>query len=159
MRKKKLFELNLDLFKQNDRLQLEIEALKKQLSEKENEIKTLKTEMESPVVKDEATPALKTLQEKVQSDITVNEETSFGASIIGKIVVEATTKCNELTSLPDNENVKELVNLILGRTEVAKSEILKIISTHSELQEKKEQILAVQTAASDYFDSVMAQKD
>ena len=159
LRKKKLFELNVELFKQNDRLQLEIEDLKKRLSQKEKEIETLKTDIEKSKEEAEATPALKSLQEKVQCDTTVSEDTAFGASIIGKIVVEATTKCNKLTSAPEGEDVKELVNLILGRTEVAKSEILKIISTDCDIDSKKEQILAVQTAATDYFDSVMAQKD
>lgn len=159
LRKKKLFELNVELFKRNDLLQLEIEDLKKRLSQKEKEIEVLKTDIEKSNEESDATPALKSLQEKVQCDTDVNAETAFGAGIIGKIVVEATTKCNKLTSSPDSEDVKELVNLILGRTEVAKSEILKIISTDSDLEIKKEQILAVQTAATDYFDSVMAQKD
>ena len=52
-----------------------------------------------------------------------------------------------------------MVNLILGRTEVAKSEILKIISLDISLEEKKELINEQYKSAEDYFISVEAQKE
>ena len=56
-------------------------------------------------------------------------------------------------------DAKELVNLILGRTEVAKAEILKIVGSEIPLENKYEQISGCEKSAEDYFHSVMAQND
>ena len=52
----------------------------------------------------------------------------YGAKVIGQIVVSAAEYSNKLT-IGSNSSQKELVNLILGKTEVAKSEILAGIQT------------------------------
>ena len=52
----------------------------------------------------------------------------------------------------------ELVNLILGRAEVAKSEILAIVSLEEDFFVKKERIDGVFEKSKEYFESVMAQR-
>ena len=92
------------------------------------------------------------------NNITLEPECEYGAKIIGQIVVDATTKCNSLTLDGDTGN-RELVNLILGRTEVAKAEILKIVSSDISLEDKKNKIDLEKNETVDYFGSVMAQKN
>ena len=91
------------------------------------------------------------------SQIKLKEDTKYGASIIGKIVLSSTTYCNELT-LTMGASAKELINLILGRTEVAKAEILKITSSNASIEDKKAMIDSEAFSAEDYFKSIMAQK-
>ena len=57
----------------------------------------------------------------------------------------------------ETENSKELLNLILGRTEVAKAEILKTVSSDIAFDEKKAKIDAEYESAKDYFESVIRQ--
>ena len=54
---------------------------------------------------------------------------------------------------------KELVNLILGRTEVAKSEILAITKKEISEEQKQAEITAVKDNTVEYFGLVMAQKN
>ncbi len=86
----------------------------------------------------------------------LSEEFEYASSVIGRTVVEATRICNEL-SLKDNENKVELVNLVLGRTEVLKAEILKILNSENSFQDKKDLMQKEQNATYDYFDSIKAQ--
>ena len=86
----------------------------------------------------------------------LSEEFEYASSIIGKTVVEATRLCNEL-ALKDDEDKLELVNLVLGRTEILKAEILKILSSVATFEEKKDLMQNEQSAAYDYFDSIKAQ--
>jgi NAD(P)-dependent dehydrogenase (short-subunit alcohol dehydrogenase family) len=91
-------------------------------------------------------------------EINLPDDTAYGAKIIGKIVLSAAEYCNSLTTTPTAQNTKELVNLILGRSEVAKAEILKIVAADADRQSK---ILAMESElkeCEDYFKSVMAQK-
>ena len=86
----------------------------------------------------------------------LSEEFEYASSIIGKTVVEATRLCNEL-SLKDDQDKVELVNLVLGRTEILKAEILKILNSEVAFEEKKDLMQNEQSAAYDYFDSIKAQ--
>ncbi len=85
-----------------------------------------------------------------------SEEFEYASSIIGKTVVEATKVCNEL-SVKDSEDKVDLVNLVLGRTEVLKAEILKILNTQNTFEQKKDLMQKEQMSAYDYFDSIKAQ--
>ena len=87
----------------------------------------------------------------------LSEDFEYAAGIIGKTVIEATRVCNELTANSGDCDKKELVNLVLGRTEVLKSEILKIVSSNNDFQQKKDLMQKEQMAAYDYFDSIKAQ--
>lgn len=158
MRKKELIKLNEELF---NRHQATLKQLEDVIAENKKLTKTvdeLKSELEKArVYKTEETP-LKNLEEKILTNATIKDETKYGAEVIGKIVVSAAKYCNSLTREPENGgDVKELVNLILGRTEIAKAEILNIVETESDFLDKKGLIDAQLTECEDYFESIMAQ--
>lgn len=87
----------------------------------------------------------------------VSEEFEYAASVIGKTVVEATKTCNGFTLNNGEVDTKELVNLVLGRTEVLKAEILKILNSDNDFEQKKTQMQKAQADAYDYFNSIKAQ--
>ncbi len=80
----------------------------------------------------------------------------YGSQIIGKIVVSAAQYSNSLTAGGETR-YKELLNLILGKTEVAKAEILDITASEAEFDVKKHMIDSVYEQTVEYFESVMAQ--
>ena len=94
--------------------------------------------------------------EPEKEEYVLSEEFEYASSIIGKTVVEATRLCNELSLKYDQDKV-ELVNLVLGRTEILKAEILKILNSEVAFEEKKDLMQNEQSAAYDYFDSIKAQ--
>ena len=87
----------------------------------------------------------------------VSVEFEYAASVIGKTVVEATKTCNDITINIDEEDTRELVNLVLGRTEVLKAEILKILNSDNDFEAKKDLMKKEQAEAYDYFNSIKAQ--
>lgn len=157
-----LWAENEELTQENTALISEIEKLKEELvsntvtSSKPTEgVESLFVEevTDEPEKAEETTEA-----ETVMPEVNIPDDMAYGAEVIGKIVLSAAKHCNSLTTFPTNENLKELVNLILGRTEVAKSEILKIVALDIDRENK---IVAMEKEASeaeDYFKSVMAQK-
>lgn len=166
MRKKELLNINSDLSAQcrelkteNSRMKIENQELKQKINELNNEISTLKVEIEKLNTKANSSDLLKKLEKKVTAMAEVSTDTQYGSEIIGKIVISATKHCNALTTQSAGEMTKEMVNLILGRTEVAKSEILRIISFDVPLEEKKSLMDEQYKLAEDYFISVAAQKE
>lgn len=99
-------------------------------------------------------PEIKEIKEEPKQ--TLSEEFQYASSIIGKTVIEATRVCNNLT-LNGKADTKELVNLVLGRTEVLKAEILKILNSNESFELKKDLMQNEQMSAFDYFDSIKAQ--
>ncbi len=158
MRKKELMKLNEQLFDRAENAMRNAEELKKENSSLVSRIEELEKKIAELEKKEVPSVPLKTLGEKLVNQVKLNEDTEYGASIIGKIVVSATTYCNELTASMETSAAKELVNLILGRTEVAKAEILKITSSNASIEDKKAMIDSELYSAEDYFKSVMAQK-
>ena len=108
-------------------------------------------EQEMPIV--EGTVAPKAEQDVVTLKDGIME---YGSRIIGKIIVESAKYANSI-SATDNENKKELVNLIMGKAEVAKAEIFNISTSEIACDNKKEMIDAQLVEATDYFKSVAAQ--
>ena len=157
MRKKDLLTQNTQLFDKISEAQLQISSLKKEIAYRDKEIDGLKKEIERLNAKINATEPLKALEKKVIKQSAVSPEVDYGASVIGKTVVEAAKCCNEVAAKGSQELSKELVNLILGRTEVAKSEILSIVSSEDSFETKKQKIDAQYENAVDYFISVTAQ--
>lgn len=157
MRKKDLLTQNTQLFDKISEAQLQISSLKKEIADRDIEIDGLKKEIERLNAKINATEPLKALEKKVIKQTAVSHEVDYGASVIGKTVVEAAKCCNEVTAKGNPELSKELVNLILGRTEVAKSEILSIVSSEDSFETKKQKIDTQYENAVDYFISVTAQ--
>ncbi len=157
MRKKDLLTQNTQLFDKISEAQLSISRLEKEIEKRDTEIDGLKKEIESLNAKINATEPLKALEKKVIKQAALSTEVDYGASVIGKIVVEAAKCCNSVTEGGNPELSKELVNLILGRTEVAKSEILGIVSSDESFETKKQKIDTQYENAVDYFISVTAQ--
>ena len=86
----------------------------------------------------------------------LSPEMELGAKIIGQAVVEATKICHALTE-KGGEDSKELVNLVFGRCEVLKAEILAIALCEVNFGQKEEMMRTEQDAAYDYFNSILAQ--
>ncbi len=97
------------------------------------------------------------LSEPQEEKTQLSEEFEYAAAIIGKTVVESTKICNELSFNNQSAESLELVNLILGRTEVLKAEILKIVKSETDLDTKKDLMQSEQASAYDYFNSIKAQ--
>ena len=161
MRKKELLKINDELFNRCESLIFKVEELKKEIVTLKTEIETLKAEKEPKDIEIEtnAPTPLETVTEKVNEAVTISKETEYGAEVIGKIVIKAAKYCNQLTAETSSEITKEQVNLILGRTEVAKAEILKVISANGDFEDKKTAIDTASKSAEDYFSSVMAQTE
>ena len=157
MKRNDLIAANDQLFARNEELLRTVENLKAEVDNLRREIGNVTTEKEELAAKLNATPPLKALEKKMTSKANLSEETVYAGSVIGKIVVSAAKYCNLLTTLPENSMTKEQVNLILGRTEVAKSEILRELSKDTDFEEKKAAITALKESAEEYFKGVMAQ--
>ena len=159
MRKKDLLNQNIILFEQLRKVELENtslrkknKALEKELEELSDKVKEL--EFKPPVAV--VTSAVTTQEAVVNTDL--DDETAYGSETIGKIVLKATELNSNLSvnSSPDNVT---LINLILGKTEISKSEILAIVSDDCSIETKKSKIDTVKNQAFEYFESVMAQID
>jgi len=99
---------------------------------------------------------LKKLEEKMIGQIKIDDPIDYGAKTIGKIVISAAQHCNKIAVL-NTADSKDLVNLILGRTEVAKAEILNILESENDYDTLKKLIDKEKNETYDYFNSVRAQ--
>lgn len=159
MRKKYLLQQNISLFEQLNSARWEISSLTSDLEAANKRIEELSKALETQKTAQEETQsqksvAIENLEKKI---VSIDSVTDFAAEVIGQIVVDSTKYANELTN--DGEvRYKELVNLILGRTEVAKSEILSVVSEDISFDQKKEKINVIKEDAFEYFKSVMAQR-
>lgn len=151
MRKKQLLEQNNSLFDKLQDANAEIVRLNSEIKKLEEKNKSLKS-----CGKNAEQPPIERLKERITERHKLSEDVEYGSAVIGKIVVEAAKNCNIL-SLRHNEQAKELINLILGKTEVAKSEILKIVSSDKEYSEKQRLIDAQYVAACEYFVGILGQ--
>ena len=114
-------------------------------------------EIEEPQKTDE-TLAVEESLKKQCDEIQLSSEMSSAAAVIGKVVIEATKLCNSIVKTGEQDEMrKELVNLALGRTEILKSEIHKILESQISFEEKKDLIEKERQDAYDYFDSIIAQ--
>ncbi len=177
MLKKNLIKQNGELFDRLNDANGRIAELEAQLQEREGELESLNDQVlelrrelaERQAQKDEEPTdevPVETVEEKKEQNeqpeiptpavIKVEDCVEYGAQVIGKIVVSAAGFSNRLTVDGDSSK-RELVNLILGRTEVAKSEILDITSGEAEDSIKRYMIDRVHDEALEYFKSVMAQ--
>lgn len=95
------------------------------------------------------------LSENTSSDEELNPM-EYGAVIIGKITVESAKCCDVITKNGGND-VKELLSLVMGKSELAKAEILNIAMSEDDDTVKREKIDAELIEATDYFKSVSEQ--
>ena len=157
MRKKLLLEQNIQLFDRLAAAESEIKRLKKELEEEKRRTAALKEENARLSENKGSTAApLKILESKVIKQAGITPDTDYGAAVIGKTVVAAAKYCEQLKT---RDNAKELINLILARTEVAKAEILNIVTTDNADEEKRRLIDEQLALAEDYFASVTAQTE
>ena len=159
MRKKKLIEQNLSLFEDLQKTQREISELKKLLSQNADEIKTLKVELNKAKAEESqsaVTEPMRRLEEKVITNSMLKPDMEYGAKVIGQIVVSAAEYSNKLT-IGGDDSKKELVNLILGKTEMAKAEILSVIQADDGFDVKCAKMDQIALVSREYFESVLAQ--
>ena len=90
------------------------------------------------------------------ADVPLKDDMQYAADIIGDIVIESAKFSNRLTENGNSQHI-ELVNLVLGKTEVSKADILAIIREDIPLIVKKQKIDAVKASTIEYFESVMGQ--
>ena len=80
----------------------------------------------------------------------------YGSVIIGKLVIESVKYAN-LIGESDTSDKKELLNLIMGKAEVAKAEIFAATESEAAFEVKKDIINAQYAEALDYFKSAYGQ--
>ncbi len=136
------------LTEENQALKEKIQFLTEQLA--------VKAEQNNEIVTETATEEVIEEVVEIKEPIELSPEIEYGSKIIGEIVMSATYYSNLLGS-SGKESLKELLNLILGRTEVAKSEILNIVSSDVSIDNKIEMIDAQRDEAIEYFKSIMEQ--
>ncbi len=159
MRKKQLIEQNLSLFENLQKTQGEIIELKRLLSknvEEINELKAKLAEAKTESKRSDVTEPMRRLNERVIANATLKPDMEYGSQIIGKIVVAAAEYSNKLT-VGGDDSKKELVNLILGKTEMAKSEIFSVIQTDDAFDVKCLKMDQIAAVSKEYFESVLAQ--
>ncbi len=154
MRKKALIAQNLSMFEQLETLRADVAVKDKRIKELEKEVDELKAAKTEE--KPQTTLPFKRLEEKVTGNSRLKPDFEYASEVIGKLVLDSASKSNVLTSGGNADNL-ELVNLLLGKTEVAKAEILSVVSQDGELSYKKEKIDNIADEALDYFSSILAQ--
>ena len=157
MRKKALLNQNISLFEELQKEKADNAFLRKEISKLTAQLQELKDALDSlrAPANDQVSPIQK-IEEKVTKSAE-NRDFEYASAVIGKIVVASAECSNQLTNGGETKYI-ELVNLILGRAEVAKSEILAIVSSKEEFLLKKEKIDEVFAKSTEYFESVMAQR-
>lgn len=155
MRKKKLIEQNTALFDQIEGLRKEIKDLGKQLEASKAEIEKLKRENEDLAQSVAETP-LENIKEKLSAPKSPFNAADYGAKAIGKIIVEATKTTADLSENAGS-NAIEYINLVLGKAEVSKAEILNAVSGETDEKQKKMTIDGLVQKTCDYFEKI--QKD
>lgn len=161
--RKQLKELNNELFSKLDdvshqkrQLESEIKSqaetignLQKAISTQNARIMALKAEKE--------TANNEVLEMEQKATVEFSDEMKYAASAIGSVVVEVTKVCNKLTDSADQENKKELINLALGKSEVFKAQVLRILESEVDFANKQKMIEQERQETFDYFDSIIAQ--
>lgn len=160
MRKSELLSQYIALSDELQQLKLEISRLHCELEEYKRISEVLKDEVVNaqhreqsplmPLIKNETANQTATIDDELGSD------SVYGAQVIGRIVLSAAEYSNRL-SCGGEVRYKELINLILGHTEVEKANILEIVMSDASSEDKKRMIDSCENSAKEYFDSVMAQ--
>lgn len=143
-------------------LNLSIADYKNKISALEIELEKLKSNIQNPVTLTENSESktenntLPITAELAAEPVEVSDEIEYASQIIGDIVIKA-VGCIDYISSNEKSNKKELINLILGRTEVAKAEILNIISSDVGETAKRDLINTQYAEAEEYFKSISEQ--
>lgn len=165
MNKNLLIKQNRQLFDRlqiselsNKRLNDELQNLKKIITRLETEIENLKNldevNLEENLSLDNEN--IDVVSSRVDNEVILGEDIEYGSKIIGEIVIQAALTSNKIKEI-SHPNIKELVNLILGRTEVAKGEVLNIVSSEFSFDEKLQMMNDVKAQSFEYFESILKQ--
>ncbi|MBQ6935831.1 MAG: hypothetical protein IJN49_04695 [Clostridia bacterium] len=153
---------NRRLREENEKLKEKVAVLSNKLENLEQKNKEVFSAVNYTVenVNDEISGKVDNLQNSEESKTTeavvVTPEIEYGSKIIGDIILNSTESVNALMS-SNKDNVKELINLIMGKTEVAKAEILDIISSDSSFECKTAMMDSQAVETKEYFKSVLYQ--
>lgn len=147
------------LIKQNEELFSELENLRRKNSDLEEELKSLKKEIEElKSEKSDTVNPLKTPIEHIEdkvADIGIEENASqYGAKAIGRIVVSQANAASHFSD--ESGSSREKLNLILGKAEVSKAEILKAVSEDADFNLKKVKIDSIVQKTLEYFSNISA---
>lgn len=177
MKKKDLINKMVELIEAMNSLQRQLNSVKTENKELRDRVTALENAAKEPV-KTQTEPAVipeiakgftvdenaldepETVEEA--PEITVNavplkdSVVEYAAVAIGKVVQESIKYAN-LISTSTSPNKKEVLNLIMGKAEVAKAEIFAITEGLLSDENKKELIDAQCAEALDYFKSAYAQ--
>lgn len=161
MLKKKLVKENIALFERLNKANEKISEQEKTIKKLEEEISKFQILLDeernkSKVIENEEVTQESVIPEVKEEEKEIND-VEYGSSVIGKIVVAATEKSNNLSAASQSLQNKELINLILGKTEVAKSEILAVVLSDKSLNEKISEMDKIKDNAFEYFEGVMKQ--
>ena len=153
------FELS-ELKKENAKLLQKNSEREEKLAQKQNEgfvVDTTISEQPQEEENEDEIIAEEIKEEKTESEeISLDDAMEYGAKIIGNIIVESAKYTDMITANPC-ENTKDLINLIMGKSEICKSEILTIALGELDYQTKCDLMDSQLTDALDYFKSVLAQ--
>ena len=172
MRKKELLNQNIALFEELEKCRITLKDYTDQLLELNNKVSKL--ELENKILKSRISNLSDTAEEEKgftvdtnakeptdntktsAEDFVLNREMQYGSEIIGKIVIETAMSINKLNDC-DEEIKRELSNLIVCKSEVAKSEILSVCNSEAPINTKIEMIDSVLNDTIDYYKSVLGQ--
>lgn len=147
------------------RLTAEVEAYKQKIAALENELQLMKEErerkpaetLEEDIIEKSDEPAVIQTEEPAEKEeIELPVEFNFASDVIGNIVIKSASAIEKINN-SNKQNKKELINLILGRTEIAKAEILNIVSSDLSFDSMKELINTQFYEADEYFKSILEQ--
>lgn len=96
------------------------------------------------------------LRVSTQPVVLADETMEYGSVAIGKVVQESIKYANIISS-SDSDSKKELLNLIMGKGEVAKAEIFSIAESDTSADIKRELMDSQVAETVDYFKSVAGQ--
>ncbi len=150
MRKKDLAEQNRLLFEKNRELNSKINELQNTLQRREVELNELKSTL---VSQEDAFADKSSVEDTVKAQ---PEEAAVAVKAIGRVVVLCALYLNKLSEASYSDK-KELINLILGKCEAAKSEILSVDSTNLSSEEATRVMEEIYKDAEEYMKSILAQ--
>lgn len=157
MKKKELMQKYFELYEQMQEVLAENSRLTAQLDALYEDNQALKQSMSVKEIEDKAVNECeKAIECEEKAPPIMSDDALYAAECIGKIVVSATEYSNKL-SHGGNESNRELINMILSKTESLKANILEIVLSEATLEDKKRMIDSCKNASEDYFESVMAQ--
>ncbi len=105
----------------------------------------------------ESEPKTPAVKPDLPREVTLKDpDMEYGSCVIGKIVVESARYADQVSTL-SAENKMELLNLIMGKAEVAKAEVFAIATSLTDEETKRELADAQFSEALDYFKSVVGQ--